>query len=56
MTMSKKKHIFSGGVYEAPTATVVLLQEQQIICTSLNDLLLDIPEEDAGITEWNVII
>ena len=26
MTMSKKKHIFSGGVYEAPTATVILLE------------------------------
>ena len=56
MTMIKKKQFFSGGVYEAPTVAVILLQEQQMICNSLTDDLLDIPEEDAGIDDWDVII
>ena len=55
MTMSKKKQEFTGGVYEAPTATVILLQEQQTICASLTDGLPGVPEEDAGIGEWGFI-
>lgn len=55
MTMSKKKQEFTGGVYEAPTATVILLQEQQTICASVNDALPGIPEEDAGIDDWSFL-
>ena len=55
MTMSKKTQTTSPGVYEAPTVTVILLQEQQTICTSLYDGLPGIPEEDAGINDWSFL-
>ena len=55
MTMSTKRQTSSGGVYEAPSATVILLQEQQVICASLTDELPGVVEEDAGITDWDFI-
>lgn len=56
MTMSTKRQTSSGGVYEAPSATVILLQEQQVICASLNDELPGIPEEGAGIDDWSILL
>lgn len=55
MTMSTKRQKFTGGAYEAPSATVILLQEQQVICASLTDELPGVVEEDAGIADWDFI-
>lgn len=55
MTMSTKKQTFSGGVYGAPSATVIQVQEQQIICASLTDELPGVTEESAGIIDWEII-